>query len=52
MSLLLIIIVIVLLFGGVGFHSGWGYYGAGPYGGIGALLVIILIIWLVTGGRL
>ncbi len=52
MSLLLIIIVLLILFGGLGYSSGWGYYGAGPYGGIGTLLVIILVIWLVTGGRL
>ncbi len=51
MSLLLLIIILLVVFGGLGFHSGWGYYGAGPYGGIGGLLVIILIVWLITGGR-
>jgi hypothetical protein len=50
MNLIVIILVLVLLFGGVGFHSNWGYYGAGPFGGIGGLLVLIFIIWLVTGG--
>jgi hypothetical protein len=51
MSLLILILILVVLFGGVGFHSNWGYYGAGPFGGLGGLLVLIVIIWLVTGGR-
>jgi hypothetical protein len=52
--LLLIIVVIMLLFGGLGGH--FGMWGAGPspytpfYGpsiGIGGILLIILIFWLV-----
>jgi hypothetical protein len=50
MNLVVILIILLILFGGVGFHSNWGYYGAGPFGGIGGLLVLIFIIWLVTGG--
>ena len=50
MNLIILILIILILFGGLGFHSSWGYYGAGPYGGIGGLLVLILIVWLVTGG--
>ena len=48
MSLILIIILLVLLFGG---GWGWqaGYYGPGVFGGIGGLLVLILILWLVMG---
>lgn len=49
MSPLLLILLVLILFGGLGFHSGWGYYGAGPYGGIGSLLVIILVIWFLIG---
>jgi hypothetical protein len=52
MSLIVVIIILVLLFGGLGFHSGWGYYGAGPLGGIGGLILIIVVVWLLTGGRL
>lgn len=51
--LLLIILVVMLLFGGVGGH--YGLWGASPsyaplYGpsmGIGSLLLIILVVWLV-----
>jgi hypothetical protein len=49
MSLLVLVFILVLLFGGLGYHSGWSYYGAGPYGGIGSLLVLILTIVFITG---
>jgi len=47
MGLLLIIIVLLLLFGGL---PRWGYhsYGYGP-SGLGAVLLIILIVLLLTG---
>lgn len=50
MSAILLIVILVLLFGGVG---GWGhangYPWAGPGIGIGGVLVIILIVALLTG---
>jgi hypothetical protein len=48
--LLLIIILIILFGGGLGWHSGWGYYGVGPYGGLGLILVIIVVIWALGRG--
>jgi uncharacterized protein DUF3309 len=50
MRTILIIILIVLLLGALPtwpYSSGWGYY---PSGGLGLVLVIILILWLL--GRL
>ena len=47
MSLLLLIVVLLLVFGGLpnfGFHN----YGYGP-SGIGGILLIILIVLLLTG---
>ncbi len=46
MALILLIIVVVLLIGALPawpYSSGWGYY---PSGGLGAVLVILLILWL------
>jgi hypothetical protein len=43
---LLLIILILLLVGALPtwpYSSGWGYY---PTGGIGLVLVIVLILWL------
>lgn len=47
MSLLLLIIVLLIVFGGL---PSWGYhdYGYGP-SGIGGIILIILIIMLLTG---
>jgi hypothetical protein len=47
MSLLLLIIVLVLLFGGLP-HWGYHSYGYVP-SGLGAVLLIILIVLLLTG---
>jgi hypothetical protein len=47
MRLILIIILIVILLGALPtwpYSSGWGYY---PSGGLGAIIVILLILWLV-----
>jgi hypothetical protein len=47
MRLILIIILIVLLLGALPtwpYSSGWGYY---PSGGLGTIVVILLILWLV-----
>jgi hypothetical protein len=49
MSLLLVIFLILLLFGGgVGYYgtgAGWGYAGWSPFG----LIVLVLLILLLTG---
>lgn len=48
MTLILLIILILLLLGSVPawpYSRGWGYY---PSGGIGLILVIILILWLLN----
>ena len=50
MSTILLVILILLLIGafpGWGYSSGWGYY---PFGGIGLILLIVLI--LVLSGRI
>ena len=48
-NILLIILILLLIgaFPGWGYSSGWGYY---PFGGIGLLLLIVLILALT--GRL
>jgi hypothetical protein len=46
MGLILLIIVIILLIGAMptwGYSRGWGYY---PSGGLGLVLIILLILWL------
>ncbi len=46
MSLILLIILIILLVGAMptwGYSRGWGYY---PSGGLGLILLIVLILWL------
>jgi hypothetical protein len=45
LTLLIILLVIAILFGGYGSNRGWGYYGWSPVG----LLVLILLILLLTG---
>jgi len=47
MRLILIIILIVLLLGALPtwpYSSGWGYY---PSGGLGTIIIILIILWLV-----
>jgi hypothetical protein len=47
MRTILIIILILLLIGALPtwpYSSGWGYY---PTGGLGLILLIVLILWLV-----
>ena len=51
MNLLIILVVILLLFGGgLGYygHSNWGGY-AGPGIGLGTLLIVVLVIFLLMG---
>ncbi|HEY7062482.1 MAG TPA: DUF3309 family protein [Chloroflexota bacterium] len=45
LTLLVILLVISVLFGGWGSSRGWGYYGWSPVG----LIVLILVILLITG---
>jgi hypothetical protein len=50
MRTILILILIILLIGALPswpYSSGWGYY---PSGGLGLILLIVLILWLM--GRL
>lgn len=47
LRLLLIIILFLLLIGSLptwGYASGWGYY---PSGGLGLILIIVLVLFLV-----
>jgi hypothetical protein len=49
MRTILIIILILLLIGALPawpYSSGWGYY---PSGGLGLILLIVLILWLLGG---
>lgn len=46
MGLILLVILIILLIGAVPawpYSRGWGYY---PSGGLGLVLVIIIVLWL------
>jgi hypothetical protein len=48
MGLILLIVILLLLFGGggYGYRSGWG----GPqFGGLGGLIVVLVVIWLLAG---
>jgi hypothetical protein len=45
-SLLVVIVLVLLLIGALptwGYSRSWGYR---PFGGLGAILLIILILWL------
>jgi hypothetical protein len=47
MRIILLIIVIILLLGALPtwpYSAGWGYY---PSGGLGTILIVLLILWLV-----
>lgn len=51
MSILLIVLLVVLLFGGIGTFPAWDHsrgYGYAPSGLIGALF-IILLVWVLLG---
>ena len=46
MATILIIILVLILIGSLptwGYSRGWGYY---PSGGLGLILIIVLILWL------
>lgn len=44
-TLLIILLVVAVLFGGFGSTRGWGYYGWSPVG----LIVLILLLLMLTG---
>lgn len=49
LSLILMILIILLLLGSLPawpYSAGWGYY---PSGGLGLVLIIVLILWLMGG---
>ena len=53
MNLLVIILIVLLLFGGIGTFPAWNHssqWGYGPSGGIGLILLILVILLL--SGRL
>ena len=53
MTLVLIIVVLLLLFGTGGFYGyRSGYYGRGGFGGILGLLVLLAVLYLIFGGGL
>jgi hypothetical protein len=54
MGLLLIVLVILLLFGGIGTWPSFGYhqYGYGPSGLLLAIVVIVLIVVLLRQRRI
>ena len=45
LTLLVVLLVIAVLFGGYGTRRDWGYYGWSPTG----LIVLILLVLLLTG---
>jgi hypothetical protein len=49
MSLILIIVILILLFGGIGTYPRWGYssgWGYGPTGIIWLILIILIVLAL------
>jgi hypothetical protein len=48
MLILIAVVVLLLLFGGVGYgyRGSWGNYYGGGLGLLGTLLVIVLVLWL------
>lgn len=47
MNILLLVLVVILLFGGgIGYQAGWPAHYYGPSGGLGFVLLIVLIVLL------
>lgn len=52
MSTLVLILIVILLFAVLGGpYTGWHNYGWGP-SGLLYVLVVVLLIWLLVGGRI
>jgi len=50
MSVLLVIILLILLFGGIGTYPRWGYssgWGYGPSSILGLILVVLIVLALI-----
>jgi hypothetical protein len=52
MTLILVILILVLLFGGGFFGYNRGYYGGRSFGGLLGFLVVLFILYLLFGGGL
>jgi hypothetical protein len=52
--LLIVILVVLLLFGGVGYgyRSSWGNYYGGGVSLIGLILLILFVVWALNGFKL
>jgi hypothetical protein len=48
--MILLIILLFLIFGGGGGYVGYSY--GGPFGGLGTLLIVVLVIYFLFGSRL
>jgi hypothetical protein len=53
LTLLIIIALVLLLFGGIGYgrRDAWGNYYGGGIGLLGLLLIVVFVIWLLGGFR-
>lgn len=53
LTLLIILAVLLLLFGGVGYgrRDAWGNYYGGGVGLLGLILIIVFVIWALGGFR-
>jgi hypothetical protein len=51
--LLIVVLVVLLLFGGLGYNSraSWGNYYGGGVSLLGLILIILFIVWLLGGLR-
>jgi len=53
--MLVLILILILLFGGVGYRGGWyGPYNHKKYGypGLLPIILIVVVLWLLLGGGL
>ncbi len=48
MNPIILVLILILLFGGVGFYPGWGWhnYGWAPSGVLGTILLVLVILAL------